>query len=58
MADKWSKFKSIFSTGKIAVAVGKTIVTGKAGKTFDKVEKGAEIADKVFDIIELLKHKK
>lgn len=40
-----NKFKSWLATAKIAVAVGRTVLTGKPAKAFDKIDRGFEIAD-------------
>lgn len=41
--------------GKIAIAVGKTVITGKPARTFDHVERGLEIGEKALEIADLVK---
>jgi hypothetical protein len=55
---KKPKLRSIagwLSKGKIAVAVGKTVITGKPAKTFDRIQHGFEIGDKALEIAALVK---
>lgn len=46
--------KDWLKKAKVAVAVGKTISSGKQAKTFDKIERGEEIASKAMEIADLL----
>jgi len=55
MADKQKKISGWLVKGKIAVAVGRTVLTGKASKTFDKVDQGIEIGEKALEIAGLVK---
>jgi len=41
--------------GKIAIAVGKTVLTGKPARSFDHVERGIEIGEKALEIADLVK---
>lgn len=52
------KLKSIsgwLQKGKIAIAVGKTVITGKPAKTFDHINRGVEIGEKALEIADLVK---
>lgn len=50
----WNKIKNIKDKAKIAIAVGRVVAGGKAPRTFDKIEQGADIAEKAFEIADMV----
>lgn len=52
---KLKTFSGWLEKSKIAVAVGKTVITGKPAKTFDRIDRGVVIGGKALEIAELVK---
>lgn len=55
MKGKPGKLTGWLTRLRIATAVGRTVFTGKHGKTFDRIDRGVEIADKTVEIAKLVK---
>lgn len=55
MPNKTDKARGWLSRFKIAVAVGRTVMTGKSGKTLDRLASTVPIAEQALIIADLVK---
>lgn len=52
-----NKLRKWLERARIGVAVGRVVVTGRQPKTFDKIERGVEIAERAAEIYDLIRQK-